>query len=79
MKADCFEDTSSVDTRIVGFGCCCFCWCDVQRIEKSFNELTEATLEVNTGINFTLSFAPTLTTKQIFKNLGSSDILLQNH
>ena len=45
--------------------------------ERSFAELTEAALKVNTGVNFTLSFAPTLTTKLIFENSGSSDILLQ--
>ena len=38
----------------------------VQRTERSFTELTQATLKVNTRINFTLSFAPTLTTKLIF-------------
>ena len=32
---------------------------------------------MTTRINFTLSFAPTLTTKLIFENSGSSDILLQ--
>ena len=47
----------------------------VQRTERSFTELTEAALKVNTRINFTLSFAPTLTTKLIFAfdNLGLVD------
>ena len=38
----------------------------VRRTERSSAELTEATLKVNTRINFTLAFAPTLTTKLIF-------------
>ena len=49
----------------------------IMRSGGSVAELTEATLKVNTGINFKLSFAPTLTTKLIFENPGSSDILRQ--
>ena len=79
IKADRFEDTFHVDTRIVGFGCCYFYSCDVWRIEMSFTELTEAALKANTRINFTLLFAPTLTTNLIFENSGCSDIFLDIH